>query len=288
MGNYQKIEKAITYISNNFKTQPSLKEIASIVDLSEFHFQRIFTQWAGISPKKFMQFLTIEYAKIMLRESQPLLNVAYDSGFSSTSRLHDLFVTIEGMTPGEYKKSGRGLIIKYGFYNSPFGKCLVSVTKNSICGLIFIKDISPRIEIEKLHTKWPESIFKRDDTLIKSISDQIFDRSSAQRKIHLKCFVKGTKYQLKVWQALLKIPFGKLTSYQEIAKLSGNQESSRAAASAIGSNPIAYLIPCHRVILKSGNLSGYRWGVEKKRAIIGWEAAHNKLVIDKSLQKEGL
>ena len=269
--NYKRIEQAISYITENYTEQPSLKEIASSVHLSEFHFQRMFQRWAGITPKKFMQFLTIGYAKKALRESQPLLDVAYDAGYSSASRLYDLFVSFEGVTPGEYKEFGRNLEIRYGYYNSPFGECLIAVTGKGVCWLSFVDDRARASELERLAGHWSESKITRDDNAIRTAGNRIF--RSGGRKSELSCFVKGTRFQIKVWEALLRIPFGALATYQDIAAICGDRNASRAAAAAIGSNPIAYLIPCHRVIRKSGEFADYRWGLCRKSAIIGWEAA---------------
>jgi AraC family transcriptional regulator, regulatory protein of adaptative response / methylated-DNA-[protein]-cysteine methyltransferase len=273
--NYRRIEQAISYITANFTDQPSLKDIAASVHLSEFHFQRMFMRWAGISPKKFMQFLTIGYAKKALRESHPLLDVAYDAGYSSASRLYDLFVSFEGVTPGEYKEFGRNITIRYGYYQSPFGDCLIAVTEKGICWLSFVEENERTAGIRLMREHWSESTLVRDDASAVKAGNRIFDRKSKRKKAALNCFVKGTRFQIKVWEALLRIPFGTLTTYQDIASLCGDPNGSRAAASAIGSNPIAFLIPCHRVIRKSGHFSDYRWGVGRKTAIIGWEAAHS-------------
>jgi AraC family transcriptional regulator, regulatory protein of adaptative response / methylated-DNA-[protein]-cysteine methyltransferase len=271
--NYRRIEEAISYITANFTEQPSLRDIAASVHLSEFHFQRMFLRWAGISPKKFMQFLTIGYAKKALRESQPLLDVAYDAGFSSASRLYDLFVSFEGVTPGEYREFGRNIKIRYGFYKSPFGECLIAVTGKGVCWLSFVEDRQRNAEIGRMKEHWSESELVREDKAVAKTGERIFNRTAREKKSTLGCFVKGTRFQIKVWEALLRVPFGTLTTYQGIASRCGDANASRAAASAIGSNPIAFLIPCHRVIRKSGNFSDYRWGINRKTAMIGWEAA---------------
>lgn len=269
--NYGRIAAAIDYIKLNFKDQPSLDDIAGEIGLSPFHFQRLFTQWAGVSPKKFIQYLGIEHAKILLKEKQTtLLETAYETGLSGTSRLHDLFINIEGMTPGEFKNGGENLVINYGFSESPFGKLIVASTVKGICHMFFEEDESralddlksrfPNAEVHfavDAHQKNARFIFQKDWQQL----DQI--------KLHL----NGTDFQLKVWETLLKIPLGKVSTYGTIAKSIMKPQAARAVGTAIGKNPVAFLIPCHRVIQASGNIGGYMWGTTRKSAIMGWEAA---------------
>lgn len=269
--NYGRIAQAISYINGNFKTQPSLEEVAEKINLSPFHFQRLFTEWAGVSPKKFLQYLTVEYAKKMLKENQAtLFETAFETGLSGTSRLHDLFVNIEGMTPGEYKNGGENLNINYSFAETPFGNILVASTAKGICHIAFA-DVAEDA-LEALKTKFPNAVYRQFADAAQQHALSIFthdwDRIS-EIKLHL----KGTDFQLKVWETLLKIPTGQLTTYGAIAKELGMSSASRAVGSAIGANPVAFIIPCHRIIQSTGLLGQYHWGSTRKTAIIGWEAA---------------
>lgn len=269
--NYIRIAKAIEYIKNNFKQQPTLDEIAEQIHLSPFHFQRIFKEWAGTTPKKFLQYISVQYAKELLKEKQAtLFETAYESGFSSTSRLHDLFINIEGMTPAEYKNEGKNLIIHYNFYQSPFGKIIIASTPKGICYIAFNDD-----EIQALFhlkEKFPQATFLQKADTIHKQALHIF-LNDWNKLSEIKLHLKGTDFQLKVWEALLKIPLGQLSTYGNIANKIGSPNASRAVGSAIGNNPIAFLIPCHRIIQSSGNIGGYMWGNTRKTAIIGWEAA---------------
>ncbi len=269
--NYQRVAEAIAYIKANFRTQPSLEEIADQVHLSPFHFQRLFTDWAGVSPKKFMQYLSVEYAKQLLQGKETtLFEAAQETGLSGTGRLHDLFVRIEGMTPGEFKNGGENLLINYSFAESPFGEIIVASTSKGICHLAFFSDQSQGEAT--LKARFPNA---NSHLLVDKIQQEalyIFQHDwnkLNQIKLHL----HGTPFQLKVWEALLKIPMGNLTTYGRIAAEIEKPNASRAIGTAIGSNPVAFLIPCHRVIQSSGNIGGYMWGNTRKSAIIGWEAA---------------
>jgi AraC family transcriptional regulator, regulatory protein of adaptative response / methylated-DNA-[protein]-cysteine methyltransferase len=269
--NYKRIAQAIDYIRLHFKEQPSLDEIAAQLHLSPFHFQRLFTDWAGVSPKQFLQFMSVSYAKHLLKEKQlTLVEAAEAIGLSGTGRLHDLFVKIEGMTPGEYKNGGEQLSITYSFEESPFGKLIIASTIKGICYIAFIEQDQQSIAALQAH--FPQASFQRKENQAHKNVLRIFSQnwnSTEPIKLHL----KGTDFQLKVWEALLKIPEGKLTTYGSIAQQIKSPNASRAVGTAIGSNPIAFLIPCHRVIQSSGVLGGYRWGPTRKSAIIGWEAA---------------
>lgn len=272
MGNhYNTIEKALQYIDENFKEQPSLDDIAKHIHLSSHHFQRVFSEWAGISPKKYLQFLSVNYAKRLLQEeARTLFDTALDSGFSSTSRLHDLFVNIEGMTPGEYKNEGANLSINYSFAETRFGDILVASTQKGICFLSFIENATQgfaELTKEFPRAKFQEKSDKKQKNALLIFQDDWSDLQ--QLKLHL----KGTPFQLKVWESLLSIPRGRLTTYGKISEKINNPKAIRAVGTAIGSNPVAYLIPCHRVIQSSGKISGYRWNPIRKKAIIGWEAA---------------
>lgn len=271
---YQRIAKAIAFIRANFKRQPSLEEIAEEVNLSPFHFQKLFTDWAGVSPKKFLQFISLNYAKQLLKQQEAtLFDAALATGLSGTGRLHDLFVRLEAMTPGEYKNGGKNLLINFQFYPSPFGRMLVASTEKGICFMAFADDKEK--QIINLKSDFPNAEFRRQGNDLHQQALSIFSKDwsgKSQLKLHL----KGTEFQLKVWETLLKIPQSKLSTYGEIAQQIENPKASRAVGTAIGSNPIAYLIPCHRVIQSSGEFGGYRWGSARKTAIIGWEAAINK------------
>jgi AraC family transcriptional regulator, regulatory protein of adaptative response / methylated-DNA-[protein]-cysteine methyltransferase len=270
--NYSRIAEAIGYLKSNFKSQPSLEEVAERINLSPFHFQRLFTEWAGVSPKKFLQFLTVEHAKKMLQGSQAtLFDTAYEAGLSGTGRLHDLFVNLEGMTPGEYKNGGENLAINYSFAESPFGKMLVASTHKGICHLAFADE--EQIALAKLQARFPNATYKPLSDLAQQNALYIFTHDWSkpdQIKLHL----KGTEFQLKVWEALLKIPMGQLTTYGNIARQINLPKASRAVGTAIGDNPVAFLIPCHRVIQATGILGQYHWGAIRKSAMIGWEAAN--------------
>lgn len=270
---YARIEKAILFLEENYHRQPELHEVAQSVHLSEFHFQRLFRRWAGISPKRFVQFLTLEHAKKLLGGSHSVLDATYDSGLSSPGRLHDLFVNIEAMTPGEFKAQGAGLHISYGFYPSPFGECLLAVTERGICGLAFV-DVGGRSKIlSDFEARWPEAQWEQDTRLTEPYVRRIFggEKRNGNRPITL--VLQGTNFQIKVWEALLKIPMGSVVPYEDLAASVCSVRAARAVGGAVGKNPIAFLIPCHRVIRKAGGIGGYHWGSARKKAILAWEAA---------------
>ena len=269
--NFSRIAEAIDYIKENFKSQPGLDEVAQKVNLSPYHFQRLFTEWAGTSPKKFLQYISVEHAKKMLKESHvSIFETAFETGLSGTGRLHDLFMNIEGMTPGEYKNGGENLSINYSFAESLFGNILVASTSKGICHIAFADDED--IALQGLKNKFPKAYYKQMLDMIQQNALFIFThdwKKLNQIKLHL----RGTDFQLKVWETLLKIPMGQLATYGNIAKQINRPTASRAVGTAIGDNPVAFLIPCHRVIQSSGILGGYHWGSTRKAAIIGWEAA---------------
>lgn len=270
---YKRIEKAIGYIEANFKSRPTLEQIAGHVYLSKYHFDRLFKRWAGISPIQFLQFITLDYTKQRLAESHSLLETSWDAGLSGPSRLHDLFISFEAMTPGEFKRLGAGLEITYGFGLSPFGECLLASTDRGICHLGFVDGGGRARALDQLYRSWPKAIFTERPGPIASIRKAIFriDRKPGSKPFNL--LLKGTNFQIKVWQALLNIPEGYVASYRDIASHIGNPGASRAVGRAVAVNPVAYLIPCHRVIAGSGKIHSYRWGSVRKKAIIGWEAA---------------
>lgn len=268
---YLRIEQAIKYLEKNSNTQPELSDVASAVGLSEYHFQRIFSRWAGISPKRFLQFITKEGAKELLAKSENLLDTTYEVGLSSLGRLHDLFVTTEAVTPGQYKSGGEGLTIRYGLHDTPFGKALIGATGRGICHLGFVSN-SEGDTIDALVSGWPQAKMIEDHTATAPLVGPIFDLSQRSRPpLHL--HLRGTNFQLKVWEALLRIPPGAVTSYQGLAEQAGRPGASRAVGTALGRNPIAVLIPCHRVIRKMGEFGNYRYGTIRKKALLGWEAA---------------
>lgn len=270
--NYSRIAEAILYIKSNFKRQPDLEEVAQKINVSPFHFQRLFTDWAGVSPKKFLQFITVEHAKKMLKEKgATLFEAAFETGLSGTGRLHDLFINIEGMTPGEYKNGGENLSINYSFAESPFGNILTASTAKGICCMAFADD--EKEALDALQKKFPKAAYRQMVDLAQQNVLYIFTHDWSklnQIKLHL----RGTEFQLKVWETLLKIPVGQLTTYGAIAKQIQAPNASRAVGSAIGDNPAAFLIPCHRIIQSTGVFGQYHWGSTRKTAMIGWEAAH--------------
>lgn len=265
--NYDRIAAAIEYINLHFREQPDLDEVAARVNLSPFHFQRLFTDWAGVSPKKFLQYITISHAKSILSE-ESLLNVAYETGLSGTGRLHDLFINIEGMTPGEYKNGGENLLIRYSYEDSPFGRLIIASTSKGICFMAFEDEEDNGLN--DLHNLFPNAGFIHQSDLLHKAAVSFI--TSYDLKDKIKLHLKGTPFQLKVWEALLKIPSGKVTSYSTIARTINRPSASRAVGSAIGDNPVALIIPCHRVIQQSGILGNYHWGSARKQTIIAWEA----------------
>ncbi len=267
---YNRIAEAITYIKQNFRTQPNLDEIAEKVHISPYHFQRLFTNWVGVSPKKFLQYISIEYAKqILQNQKATLFYTAHQTGLSGTGRLHDLFVRIEGMTPGEYKNRGENLLVNYSYAETPFGQILVASTHKGICHMGFVDN--EELAFQELKKPFPNATFNQVVDRIQQHALFIFTkdwRDLDQIKLHL----RGTDFQLKVWDTLLKIPQGELTTYGTIASHIDKPKASRAVGTAIGNNPVAFLIPCHRVIQSSGEFGQYHWGDVRKTAMIGWEA----------------
>jgi AraC family transcriptional regulator of adaptative response/methylated-DNA-[protein]-cysteine methyltransferase len=269
--NYNRIAEAIDYIKTNFKDQPNLDDVAEKINLSPFHFQRLFSEWAGTSPKKFLQYTSLEHAKKLLKKNQATIaETAFETGLSGTSRLHDLFINIEGMTPAEYKNGGKNLTINYSIAESPFGNIIVASTEKGICFMAFAE--SEAVGFENLNHKFPNAVFNRKLDLIQQNALFIFQNDWSQLS-EIKLHLKGTYFQLKVWETLLKIPMGQLSTYVSIAQQIDKPNASRAVGTAIGCNPVAFLIPCHRVIQSSGIFGGYMWGNTRKTAIIGWESA---------------
>jgi len=270
---YHRVEQAIRFIEGEALRQPSLADIAAAAGLSEFHFQRLFSRWVGISPKRFLQFLTKEYARTLLEESRDVLSVTFDAGLSSPGRLHELFVTCEAVTPGEVKSRGEGLAIQYGFHPSPFGRCLLAATERGICGLSFVQEGPEEELVAHLRSRWPGAAVRHEPEATAATAREVFAFSPDHEPGPLHLFVRGTNFQIQVWQALIRIPFGKAVTYEDIARHIGMPQASRAVGNAVGHNPIPFLIPCHRVIRKMGEFGNYGEGPERKKAILGWEAA---------------
>ncbi len=268
---YARIERTIRYLDDHFQEQPDLTTLAAAAGLSPFHFQRLFQRWAGVSPKRFLQFLTVDYARGLLAENVSVLDAALDSGLSGPSRLHDLFVVCEAMTPGEAKRAGEGLEVAYGFHDSPFGTCLVGATVRGICWLGFVLDDGENGALATLRRRWPGAALRHDPAGTAALALRAFDpgRGEAAPALHL----RGTNFQLRVWEALLRIPPGAAVAYGDIARAIGTSGAARAVGAAAAFNPVAYLVPCHRVIRRTGPFHGYAWGPERKQAILAWEAA---------------
>ncbi len=269
---YEIVAQAIHYLDEHFQRQPELAEVAAHVGMSEFHFQRLFSRWVGISPKRFLQYLTKEYAKAALDHSRSVLNTSLDAGLSGPGRLHDLFVHTEAVTPGEYKAAGAGLVIRYGVHPSPFGNTLLLVTDKGICGLSFLADADGKAELADQQRQWGAADFVHNPEETGRLVAQIFATDSAPAPLHL--YVRGTNWQIKVWEALMHLPAGSRVTYGDIARTVCTTSASRAVGNAVARNPIAYLIPCHRVVRQTGQRHNYRWGSERKQAILAWEAAH--------------
>jgi len=273
MRDYQRIATAITYLNTHVREQPSLDDIAAQVHLSPFHFQRLFTRWAGTTPKRFLQVLTLELGKHLLQEPVSLLTAADAAGLSSTSRLHEHFVQLEAITPGEYRARGQGLGIRYGLGDSPFGIVFVARTARGICRVAFLENEHPASldeAVADLQASWPLAHLSADPDAAADVAGMLAGTLPANGK-PLSLHLKGTNFQLAVWRALLRIPPGRATTYAEVAAAAGNPPAVRATGTAIGANPVAFLIPCHRVIRQSGALGGYRWGLVRKQALQAWE-----------------
>jgi len=270
---YARIAKAIDFIVGERPRHPSLDEVAAHVALSPFHLQRLFKRWAGVSPKQFMSYLTLDHAKAMMRASASVLDVTYDVGLSGPSRLHDLFVTHEAMTPGEYKAQGQNLMIRYGFHDTPFGRALILTTERGICGLDFI-DGFDAAALTVAQSQWPLSRFVGDQTATGQIVQQLFDPTAQRTPTQL--LLRGTNFQVQVWSALMRIPTGAIVSYGDIARAIGKPSASRAVGEALANNLVAVLVPCHRVLRSTGLFKNYKWAPTRRHALLAWEAAHQQ------------
>jgi len=272
----QRIERAILFLEEHWRRQPSLDEAARAIGLSSYHFQRLFRRWAGVSPKRFVQYLTLDHARTALAEGRSVLETAYDSGLSSASRLHDLFVTFEAVTPGQFKERGGHVAIEYGYAATPFGEGFFALTTRGLCGLMFVAHGTRGAVTEDFRRRWPRASMRRNDEAARAVARRVFATREADTPLSLD--LRGTNFQIKVWEALLRIPPAALASYADIASAIGQPTAQRAVASAVARNPVAYLIPCHRVIRSSGAFGAYRWGAAKKKALVGWEAAQRDAV----------
>ncbi|MBL0928251.1 MAG: methylated-DNA--[protein]-cysteine S-methyltransferase [Phycisphaerales bacterium] len=267
---YERVRLAIAYVQANVHQQPTLRDISRHVGLSAPYLQRVFRRWAGVSPKRFLQFLSSDRAKQLLRGSASVLDTAFAVGLSGPGRLHDLVVAAEAVTPGEYSRAGRGLAIGYGLHDSPFGRCLIAATPRGICALRFTAHPRGADEIDELRAEWPMASIRADQTGTAALARAVFaGRPAGRILLHL----RGTNFQLKVWEGLLRIPDGCALSYQDLARRLGVPDAARAVAGAVGANPVGYLIPCHRVLRSTGALGGYRWGEDRKAMMLAREMA---------------
>lgn len=269
---YSKIARVISLISENYREQPSLEELALNVDMEPTALQKLFTRWAGLSPKAFLQAVTIDHARRLLATDLPLLDTAYELGLSGPSRLHDLFVTHEAMSPGERKTGGAGLTLKYGFHLSPFGLALIMTTQRGLAGLAFCDPGEERAALDDMTSRWKQAQYIEDLSATAPYAKRIFDPTQWRVDQPLRVVLIGTDFQVNVWEALLKIPMGRALPYSQIAQDIGRPKASRAVGAAVGANPVSFVVPCHRAMGKSGALTGYHWGLTRKRAMLGWEA----------------
>ena len=269
---YSHVRKALAFISENWRDQPSLEAIAAEVRLSPSHLQRVFTRWAGLSPKEFLQAVTLDHARAMLRSEASVLDTAYEVGLSGPSRLHDLFVTHEGMTPGAFKLRGRGLTIEYGFHPCPFGSALVMAAGDALVGLAFADEGGEVASLADMKSRWPEAAYVENSAKTAGMAARIFNPDNWRSETPLKVVFIGTDFEIRVWETLLRIPLGRASTYSDIAIHLGKPKAARAVGAAVGRNPVSFVVPCHRVLGKSGGLCGYHWGLTRKRAILGWEA----------------
>ncbi|UVC09616.1 bifunctional helix-turn-helix domain-containing protein/methylated-DNA--[protein]-cysteine S-methyltransferase [Rhizobium sp. TH2] len=272
---YRIVSDVIAMLTEDYQDQPSLDAIAKRIGHDPIDLQKTFTRWAGLSPKAFLQAVTIDHAKRLLRdENLPLLETTYELGLSSPGRLHDLFVTHEAMSPGEWKERGKGLEIRYGFHDSPFGRALLMITERGLCGLGFADHAGSEAEaFRDMADRWPEASFIEDREAVWPYAERIFDPEKWDPKQPLRVVLIGTDFQIRVWEQLLEVPLGKLCTYSHLANRIGSPKASRAVGAAVGRNPVSFVVPCHRAIGKSGALTGYHWGLTRKRAMLGWEAA---------------
>jgi AraC family transcriptional regulator, regulatory protein of adaptative response / methylated-DNA-[protein]-cysteine methyltransferase len=269
---YDHVRRIVAFISQNWREQPSLERIAEHVGLSTTHVHHLFRRWAGLTPKAFLQAITLDAARLMLADSASLLETSYEVGLSGPGRLHDLFVTHEAMSPGEYKSGGAGLVMRYGFHPSPFGEAIVVSTGRGLAGLGFVEGEEREAALADMRRRWRNADFELDQAATAPLARRVFDRSEWRSQEPLRVVLIGTDFEVRVWRALLRIPFGRASTYSDIAGHIGSPKAARAVGAAVGRNPISFVVPCHRVLGRSGALTGYHWGVTRKQAMLGWEA----------------
>jgi AraC family transcriptional regulator, regulatory protein of adaptative response / methylated-DNA-[protein]-cysteine methyltransferase len=269
---YEMVKHTLAFISENWREQPSLETLADQAGLSPTHLQRLFTRWAGLSPKAFLQAVTLDHARELLRDSASILDASYELGLSGPGRLHDLFITHEGMSPGVYKARGRGLNISYGFHDCPFGRALILITSEGLAGLAFADEGQEKTALADMCSRWPEATYAENPKATAAFAKRIFESERWKSNEPLRVVFIGSDFEIRVWETLLRIPFGKASTYSDIAAHIGKPSAARAVGTAVGKNPVSFVVPCHRVLGKSGGLCGYHWGLTRKRAILGWEA----------------
>jgi AraC family transcriptional regulator of adaptative response/methylated-DNA-[protein]-cysteine methyltransferase len=269
---YDVVRRAIAHISKNWRNQPEIEAIADASGVTATELHHLFRRWAGITPKAFLQALTLDHARMLLRDSASVLDASYEVGLSGPGRLHDLFVTHEAMSPGEWKSRGEGLTITYGFHPSPFGTALVMTTPRGLAGLAFADNGKERPALADMRSRWPNATYVEDSAATAPIAQRIFDQKLWRPDRPLRVVLIGTDFEVRVWETLLAIPMGRATTYSDIASKIKSPKASRAVGAAVGKNPVSFVVPCHRVMGKSGDVTGYHWGITRKRAMLGWEA----------------
>jgi AraC family transcriptional regulator of adaptative response/methylated-DNA-[protein]-cysteine methyltransferase len=271
-GDYERVRRIIAYISERWRDQPSLDDIAAHAGLSTTHVHHLFRRWCGLSPKAFLQAITLDNAKALLASSASVLDATYEVGLSGPGRLHDLFVTHEAMTPGDYRGGGAGLTLRFGFHPSPFGEAILIATERGLAGLGFVDGGDRQAALDDMRRRWPKAEYVRDDTAVAPLARRVFDETRWRGDQPLRVVLIGTDFEVRVWETLLRIPFGRATTYSAIATSLGKPKAARAVGAAVGRNPVSFVVPCHRVLGRSGALTGYHWGLTRKQAILGWEA----------------
>jgi AraC family transcriptional regulator of adaptative response/methylated-DNA-[protein]-cysteine methyltransferase len=270
-GDYERIRRIVAFISERWRQQPSLEDIAAHVGLSTTHVHHLFRRWCGLSPKAFLQAITLDNAKALLADSASVLDATYELGLSGPARLHDLFVTHEAMTPGDYKAGGAGLTLRVGFHPSPFGEAILVATDRGLAGLGFVDGGDRPVALADMQRRWPKAAYVEDEAATAPLARRIFDPLSWRAEQPLRVVLIGTDFEVRVWQTLLRVPLGRATTYSDIASRLGKPSASRAVGAAVGKNPISFVVPCHRVLGRSGTLTGYHWGLTRKQAMLGWE-----------------
>jgi AraC family transcriptional regulator of adaptative response/methylated-DNA-[protein]-cysteine methyltransferase len=271
-GDYQTVRHVIEVISREWREQPQLEDLAREAGMKPAHLQKVFTRWAGLSPKAFLQAVTLDHAKRLLAQDASVLDATLELGLSGPGRLHDLFVTHEAMSPGEYKVRGAGLAMRYGFHDCPFGKALVMITDRGMAGLAFCDPGGESEALTDMQARWPDAHYTRDEAATAPYARRAFNRENWRRDEPLRVVLIGTDFEIRVWEGLLGIPLGRATTYSSLAARIGRPDAPRAVGRAVGRNPVSFVVPCHRVVGKSGALTGYHWGLTRKRAMLGWEA----------------